>query len=51
MVQGLQTCWRCDGHLGPLDGRGLSPHALRAMAATNRLERDDGIAKVQEWLC
>ncbi len=33
-----------------LDGQGLSPHALRATAATNALEHDADIAKVQEWL-
>ncbi len=29
---------------------GLSPHALRATAATNALDHDADIAKVQEWL-
>jgi integrase len=29
---------------------GLRPHALRATAATNALEHDSNIAKVQEWL-
>lgn len=29
---------------------GLSPHALRATAATTALERAADIAKVQEWL-
>ena len=33
-----------------LDGQGLSPHALRATAATNALEHNADIAKVQEWL-
>ena len=33
-----------------LDGHGLNPHALRATAATNALEHDADIAKVQEWL-
>jgi abortive infection bacteriophage resistance protein len=33
-----------------LDGQGLSPHSLRATAATNALEHDADIAKVQEWL-
>jgi len=29
---------------------GLGPHSLRATAATNALEHDADIAKVQEWL-
>jgi integrase/recombinase XerD len=29
---------------------GMRPHALRATAATNALEHDSDIAKVQEWL-
>ena len=29
---------------------GFSPHALRATAATNALDHDADIAKVQEWL-
>jgi integrase/recombinase XerD len=32
------------------DGQGLGPHSLRATAATNALEHDADIAKVQEWL-
>ena len=30
--------------------RGLSPHALRATAATTALEKGADIAKVQDWL-
>ena len=33
-----------------LDGARLGPHALRATAATNALEHEADIAKVQEWL-
>jgi site-specific recombinase XerD len=33
-----------------LAGQGFSPHSLRATAATNALEHDADIAKVQEWL-
>ena len=29
---------------------GFGPHALRATAATNALDHDADIAKVQEWL-
>lgn len=29
---------------------GFGPHALRATAATNALERNADIAKVQQWL-
>lgn len=29
---------------------GFGPHALRATAATNALEHEADIAKVQEWL-
>ena len=29
---------------------GLRPHSLRATAATNALEHNSDIAKVQEWL-
>ena len=30
--------------------RGFGPHALRATAATNALDHEADIAKVQEWL-
>ena len=30
--------------------RGLCPHSLRATAATNALQHDADIARVQEWL-
>lgn len=33
-----------------IDAAGFGPHALRATAATNALEHDADIAKVQEWL-
>lgn len=33
-----------------IDVAGFGPHALRATAATNALEHDADIAKVQEWL-
>ncbi|MEZ5653738.1 MAG: tyrosine-type recombinase/integrase [Burkholderiaceae bacterium] len=33
-----------------LNGERIAPHALRATAATNALEHDADIAKVQEWL-
>lgn len=32
-----------------IDVKGFGPHALRATAATNALERDADIAKVQQW--
>jgi integrase/recombinase XerD len=33
-----------------IDVAGVKPHALRATAATNALEHEADIAKVQEWL-
>ena len=33
-----------------IDVQGLSPHSLRATAATNALDHNADIAKVQEWL-
>lgn len=33
-----------------IDAAGFGPHALRATAATNALEHEADIAKVQEWL-
>lgn len=33
-----------------LNAERIAPHALRATAATNALEHDADIAKVQEWL-
>ena len=33
-----------------IDVAGFGPHALRATAATNALEHEADIAKVQEWL-
>jgi integrase/recombinase XerD len=33
-----------------ISAEGFGPHALRATAATNALEHDCDIAKVQEWL-
>src|SRR5262245_30327181 len=33
-----------------LDGARLGPHALRATAATNALDHEADIARVQEWL-
>jgi site-specific recombinase XerD len=33
-----------------LEGARLGPHALRATAATNALDHEADIAKVQEWL-
>jgi integrase/recombinase XerD len=33
-----------------IDVAGFGPHALRATAATNALDHDADIAKVQEWL-
>ena len=33
-----------------IDFAGLSPHALRATAATNALDHGADIARVQEWL-
>lgn len=33
-----------------IDVPGLSPHSLRATAATNALDHEADIAKVQEWL-
>jgi integrase/recombinase XerD len=33
-----------------IDAAGFGPHALRATAATNALDHDADIAKVQEWL-
>lgn len=38
------------GIAAKIDLQGLSPHALRATAATNALEHQADIAKVQEWL-
>jgi integrase/recombinase XerD len=39
----------CTSSSDPLD-RNTSTHALRAAAATNALDHDADIAKVQEWL-
>lgn len=36
--------------LADIDVDGFGPHALRATAATNALEHDADIAKVQQWL-
>ena len=33
-----------------IDAAGFGPHALRATAATNALDHEADIAKVQEWL-
>ena len=33
-----------------LDGARLGPHALRATAATNALDHEADIARVQEWI-
>lgn len=33
-----------------IDVQGFSPHSLRATAATNALDHNADIAKVQEWL-
>lgn len=33
-----------------MDVAGFGPHALRAAAATNALDHEADIAKVQEWL-
>ena len=33
-----------------IDVAGFGPHALRATAATNALDHEADIAKVQEWL-
>lgn len=33
-----------------IDAQGFSPHSLRATAATNALDHEADIAKVQEWL-
>lgn len=33
-----------------MDVAGFGPHALRATAATNALDHEADIAKVQEWL-
>lgn len=33
-----------------IDVQGFSPHSLRATAATNALDHEADIAKVQEWL-
>lgn len=33
-----------------ISGNGFSPHSLRATAATNALDHDADLAKVQEWL-
>lgn len=38
------------GAAAKIDLQGLSPHALRATAATNALDHQADIAKVQEWL-
>lgn len=38
------------GAAARIDLQGLSPHALRATAATNALDHQADIAKVQEWL-
>ncbi|ARV20633.1 Tyrosine recombinase XerD [Curvibacter sp. AEP1-3] len=36
--------------LAKIDIEGLGPHSLRATAATNALDHEADIAKVQEWL-
>jgi integrase/recombinase XerD len=33
-----------------IDGKSFGPHALRAVAATNALDRGADLGKVQEWL-
>ena len=33
-----------------IDGKSFGPHALRATAATNALDRGADLGKVQEWL-
>ena len=33
-----------------IEPRSISPHGLRATAATNALDNDTDIAKVQDWL-
>jgi integrase/recombinase XerD len=33
-----------------IDGKSFDPHALRATAATNALDRGANLGKVQEWL-
>jgi integrase len=33
-----------------MDGKSFGPYALRAIAATNALNRGAGLGKVQEWL-
>ena len=33
-----------------VDGKSFGPHALRATAATNALDRGADLGKVQEWL-
>ena len=33
-----------------IEGERMGPHALRATAATNALDHEADIAKVQEWL-
>lgn len=40
------------GYAAPvkIEVRGSGPHALRATAATNALDHEADIAKVQEWL-
>ncbi len=49
-ADGVYKLVQAYGTAAKIDLQGLSPHALRATAATNALDHDADIAKVQEWL-
>ena len=49
-ADGVYKLVQAYGHAAKIELQGLSPHALRATAATNALDHQADIAKVQEWL-
>ena len=44
------ACSRKHAKAAGIDGTSFGPHALRATAATNALDRGADLGKVQEWL-
>jgi site-specific recombinase XerD len=49
-ADGVYKLLRVYAKQAKIEGQGFSPHSLRATAATNALDHEADIAKVQEWL-